>query len=150
MLGQLVGTPEVIKNGHLANANPPILRTHDRLGNCLASWPCNSLYTQGNRIDEVEFHPAYHALMKLGKTNEVSEHDDSSAVLIADQVDSFAWKNSGRKGAHVIRAAKAFLLNLAESGVNCPLTMTFASTPALGHQAEAAVSCPLVTMLITE
>ncbi len=53
--GALVGSARVIALGHQANRNPPILRTHDRFG---------------RRIDEVEFHPAWHELMTLGVEHE--------------------------------------------------------------------------------
>src|SRR6266511_3361947 len=49
-LGALAGTQRAIDWGFQANANPPQLRTHDRFG---------------ERIDEVEFHPAWHDLMKV-------------------------------------------------------------------------------------
>jgi len=80
--------------GRLANEHPPILRTHDRFG---------------ERIDEVEFHPAWHELLALGV-----EHGLHSAA-----------------GGHVARAARFMTLAYAEAGVGCPLSMTFASVPAL-------------------
>ncbi len=48
--GQRVGSEEAIRWGFEANENPPMLKTHDRLG---------------NRRDEVEFHPSWHKLMAL-------------------------------------------------------------------------------------
>jgi putative acyl-CoA dehydrogenase len=50
-LGELLGKPETINLGVLANRFTPELRTHDRFG---------------NRIDEVTYHPAYHELMRIG------------------------------------------------------------------------------------
>src|SRR5919201_5633578 len=50
-LGRFVGGEPQQSWGRLANENRPVLRTHDRYG---------------NRIDEVEFHPAWHELMKMG------------------------------------------------------------------------------------
>ena len=50
-LGQLMGKPETINLGVLANRFAPELRTHDRFG---------------YRIDEVVYHPAYHELMRIG------------------------------------------------------------------------------------
>src|SRR5690606_23051845 len=47
-LGVLAGTERAQEWGRLANDHPPVLRTHDRYG---------------HRIDEVEFHPAWHELM---------------------------------------------------------------------------------------
>src|SRR2546423_2917193 len=95
---------ELMALGVLANENRPKLRTFDRYG---------------NRIDEVEFHPAYHRIMELG---------------IRHGVSGFAWRNTDRPGAHVARAALSFLHNQADQGTSCPLTMTYASVPALEHQ----------------
>ncbi len=69
----------------------------------------------GHRIDEVAFHPAYHRLMK---------------VAIAHGVHGFAWE-AGGPGRHVVRAGLELLHNQADSGTDCPLTMTYASIPAL-------------------
>jgi putative acyl-CoA dehydrogenase len=69
----------------------------------------------GHRIDEVAFHPAWHELMRRA---------------IAEQVHALPWAEP-RPGAHVVRAASAYLLNQIESGVCCPLAMTFAALPAL-------------------
>jgi putative acyl-CoA dehydrogenase len=49
--GELLGKPETINLGVLANRFTPELRTHDRFG---------------NRIDEVVYHPAYHELLRIG------------------------------------------------------------------------------------
>jgi putative acyl-CoA dehydrogenase len=83
--------------GRLANEHPPVLRTHDRFG---------------ERIDEVEFHPAWHELLALGV-----EHG----------VHSLPW--TGER--HVVRAALFMTLAYAEAGVGCPLSMTYAAVPAL-------------------
>jgi putative acyl-CoA dehydrogenase len=98
--GAWLGTPEAIRLGEQANRHPPELRSHDRFG---------------RRIDEVAFHPAWHALM---------------ARAIAERVHDLPWAEPG-PGAHVTRAAAAFLLNQVESGVCCPIAMTFAAVPAL-------------------
>ena len=105
--GAEIGSGAVIELGHLANRHPPELRTHDRYG---------------HRINEVEFHPAWHALMTLG---------------MAHQVHALPW-NDARPGAHVARAALAFLMNQAENGVCCPLAMSFAAVPVLRRQPEVA------------
>jgi putative acyl-CoA dehydrogenase len=98
--GAWLGTPEAISLGEQANRHPPELQSHDRFG---------------RRIDEVEFHPAWHALM---------------ARAIAERAHNLPWAEPG-PGAHVTRAAAAFLLNQVESGVCCPIAMTFAAVPAL-------------------
>ena len=101
--------------GRLANEYPPVLRTHDRFG---------------ERIDEVEFQPAWHALLGLGV-----EHG----------LHSLPWRQPGR-GAHAVRAALFMTLSYAEAGVGCPLSMTYASVPALrdGAPELAAVWEPLL------
>ena len=106
-LGAIVGSAEVIRAAEQANKCPPELKTHDRFG---------------HRIDEVEFHPAWHALMELA---------------VAHRVSSLAWVEK-RPGAQVARAALAFLWGQAEAGVSCPMAMTFAAIPALRRQPEIA------------
>jgi putative acyl-CoA dehydrogenase len=98
-LGALLGG-EPLEWGRLANENPPKLRTHDRFG---------------KRIDEVEFHPAWHQLLGLG---------------VAHGLHASPWRQP-RAGAHVARAAGFLTLAEVEAGVGCPLSMTFAALPAL-------------------
>ncbi len=105
--GDLVGRRETIAWGFQANGNPPMLRTHDR---------------RGERIDEVEFHPAWHALMELGV-----EHG----------LHALPWREP-QPGAHVARAAMFLLLAEVEAGVGCPLSMTYSVVPALRAQPELA------------
>jgi len=93
-------TREAIGWGFEANQNPPRLRTHDR-------W--------GNRIDEVEFHPAWHELMRLS---------------ISNAVHAGPWRDA-RPGAHVARAAKMALVSQTEAGHGCPISMTYSAVPAL-------------------
>ena len=76
----------------------------------------------GFRIDEVRYQSAYHELMRIG---------------VEAGVHAEPWRNPGR-GAHVARLAKHFMLSQIESGVGCPLTMTFAAVPSLRHQPEVA------------
>ncbi|MGX1880508.1 acyl-CoA dehydrogenase family protein [Streptomyces sp. NPDC055287] len=96
-LGRGAGSSQAQDWGVQANENPPKLRTHDRYG---------------HRIDEVEFHPAWHRL--LGK------------AVAAGLTD--AW---GRPGGHVRRAAGFLVWTQAEAGHGCPLSMTHAAVPAL-------------------
>jgi len=107
--GKLAGG-EVQEFARLANAHRPQLRTHDRYG---------------HRIDEVEFHPAYHELMRIA-----TEHG----------VSGFAWRHADREGAHVARAVLMYLHYQADQGTSCPLTMTYACVPALRHAPELAAS----------
>lgn len=85
-----------------AHRDRPRLRTHDG---------------QGHRIDLVEFHPNYHAIMQ---------------TAIAHGVAGLSWHDA-RSGAHVARAALSYLHHQAEPGSSCPLTMTHAAVPVLRH-----------------
>ena len=105
--GALMGRAETLRLGELANRHPPTLRTHDRFG---------------HRVDEVEFHPAWHELLRIGVTH---------------QHHSLPWKNP-RAGAHVARAALNMLRHQVDEGASCPLTMTFAVVPSLRLQPELA------------
>src|SRR5213078_1803926 len=104
-LGRFVGGEPQQSWGRLANENKPVLRTHDR-------W--------GNRIDEVEFHPAWHELMKMG---------------VDYELHSLPW-TTDEPGAHAARAAMYMTAMQAEAGFACPITMTFAVVPALRAQPE--------------
>ncbi|MGA7396582.1 MAG: acyl-CoA dehydrogenase family protein, partial [Solirubrobacterales bacterium] len=106
-LGEICGSADVLGFGAEANASPPKLKTHDRFG---------------HRIDEVEFHPAWHELMKIG---------------IEHEVHSLPWSEPGT-GANVARAALFTQLTQAEAGVGCPISMTFSVIPALRTQPELA------------
>ena len=100
--GLIVGSERVQSLARQANRHLPELRTHDRFG---------------NRVDIVEFHPAYHELMTL---------------IYGCEAHSFAWTHD-RPGAQVARAALSYLWNQGENGICCPMGMTFASIPALRH-----------------
>jgi putative acyl-CoA dehydrogenase len=104
--GQALGG-EPLEWGRLANEHPPRLRTHNRYG---------------ERIDEIEFHPAWDSLLRLG---------------LDARVQSLPWLDPA-PGAHVARAALFMLLGQVEAGVGCPLSMTFAAVPAL--RAEPALA----------
>jgi putative acyl-CoA dehydrogenase len=111
--GGVGGSP--IEWGRLANENKPILRTFDRYG---------------HRIDEVEFHPAWHQLMKMG---------------VEHELHSLPW-TSDEPFVHTARAALYMTAMQAEAGFCCPITMTFAVVPALRAQPELAAEWePLVT-----
>ena len=99
-LGALAGTPEAIAWGEAADTNPPRLRTHDR---------------HGRRIDEVEFHPAWHRLL---------------GTAISHGLHAAPWRDR-RPGAQVARAAGFYLWTQVEAGHGCPVSMTFAAVPAL-------------------
>jgi putative acyl-CoA dehydrogenase len=106
-LGARLGEPEVIEWGFQANRFEPELRTHDRFG---------------DRIDEVEFHPAWHALMDLA---------------VSHGLHGAPWAD-GRQGAHVARAAMFYLVSQNEAGHGCPISMTYSVLPALREQPDVA------------
>ncbi|WP_030022458.1 acyl-CoA dehydrogenase family protein [Streptomyces monomycini] len=99
-LGALAGTEAVQEQSRAAEEQPPRLRTHDRFG---------------HRIDEVEFHPAWHQLM---------------TVAVEHGLHAAPWAEA-RPGAHLVRAAKFYVWSQAEPGHGCPVSMTYAAVPAL-------------------
>jgi putative acyl-CoA dehydrogenase len=99
-LGALVGSERMQLLADQANRYGPVLKTHDRFG---------------NRIDAVEFHPAYHELMGLA---------------FGAGLHSLAW-TAKRDGAYAARAALNYLWNQGEQGISCPVTMTFAGVQVL-------------------
>jgi putative acyl-CoA dehydrogenase len=101
-LGATLGKPETIKLGFDANKYTPVLRTLDRYG---------------HRLDEVEFHPAWHELM---------------AIALRAGLHSSPWADP-KPGAHVARAAGTYMLGQVESGVYCPIAMTYGAVPTLRH-----------------
>jgi putative acyl-CoA dehydrogenase len=103
--------------GRQANENPPVLRTHDRFG---------------NRLDSVDFHPAWHQLMEAGKRFDLH---------------GLPW-NEPVDGAHVARAAVYMSGMQAEAGFCCPITMTFAAVPAL--RASDSIADEWVPKLISK
>jgi putative acyl-CoA dehydrogenase len=104
--GERVGRGETLEWGRIANENPPKLKSFDRYG---------------HRLDEVEFHPAYHELMRLG---------------LEAGVSAAAW-TSGDAG-HTLHASLLYLMTQADAGTVCPMSMTYAAVPAL--RAEPAVA----------
>ncbi|GAA3979663.1 DNA alkylation response protein [Actinomadura viridis] len=113
-VGRMAGGPEAQQWGEDANRHEPSLRTHDRFG---------------HRIDEVEFHPAWHQLMR---------------VAVAEGLAGSVWA-SDRPGAHVARTATGLVWGHTEAGHACPMAMTYAVVPALRHQPDlAAVYEPLL------
>jgi putative acyl-CoA dehydrogenase len=119
-LGQLAGTSATQENARLANVYKPVLRTHD---------------ARGNRVDEVDFHPAWHELM---------------TTAVRHGLHAAPWADA-RPGAHVARAAKFIVWTQAEAGHGCPISMTYASVPALRHAPELAADYePLLASAVYE
>ncbi|MGE5512677.1 MAG: isovaleryl-CoA dehydrogenase [Bacteroidota bacterium] len=113
--GAKCGSAEAAQQSRLANEFPPRLKAFDR---------------QGRRLDVVEFHPAYHALM---------------ATSCAEGLHSKVWQHlasggSGKpaSGIGVVRAAGFYMAAQMEAGHCCPITMTNAAVPTLLLQPELA------------
>jgi putative acyl-CoA dehydrogenase len=106
-LGVLAGTERAQRWGVEANAHPPILRTHDRYG---------------HRIDEVDFHPSWHALLD---------------VATSHGLHGTAWRDQA-PSPHLRRAAGFMVWSQVEAGHGCPVSMTYAAVPAL--RADPALS----------
>jgi putative acyl-CoA dehydrogenase len=106
-VGALAGSERAQTLGRLANENPPKLRTHDRYG---------------HRVDEVEFHPAWHELL---------------GMAVGHELHSSPWRDP-RPGAHVARGAAFMCMSQAEAGIGCPISMTYSVIPALRTQPELA------------
>ncbi|ELS51332.1 acyl-CoA dehydrogenase family protein [Streptomyces viridochromogenes] len=114
-LGLRAGSAEAQEWAELANRYEPELRTHDRYG---------------NRVDEVEFHPSWHHLMR---------------VAVAEGLAAAPWADR-RPGAHVARTAGGMVWGHTEAGHGCPTSMTYAAVPVLRRQPELAkVYEPLLT-----
>jgi putative acyl-CoA dehydrogenase len=114
-LGRLAGGEQAQEWARLADQHPPVLHTHDRYG---------------HRVDEVEFLPQYHDLMRVAV-----EHGLHGAPWAED-----------RPGAHVARAAKFFAWSQTDAGHVCPISMTYSVVPALRANADLAATYePLLT-----
>ena len=106
--GRTVGTAEWFHQGALANFNEPVLHTHDR---------------QGNRVDEVEFHPSWHRFMEAS---------------VNHGLHSLPFEKPAGEGARVARDALFMTMSQVEAGHGCPISMTTSVVPAL--RVEPAVS----------
>lgn len=106
-IGQTVGGADYQRDAQLANTFTPIHRSHDQ-------W--------GHRVDEIDFHPAYHNIM--GQSVEWGLHTS-------------AWANPG-PGANVERATGFMLVSQIEPGHGCPISMAHAAVPALRYSPEIA------------
>jgi putative acyl-CoA dehydrogenase len=111
--GKLTGSAGAIELGRLANENPPRLKSFD---------------AQGRRIDRVEFHPAYHEVMRISA--EQGLHCSTLEHLLAGKAP--------RAGAHVARCAGSYMAAQMEPGHCCPITMTHAVVASLRREAALA------------
>lgn len=105
--GALAGSQHWLENGRLANQHRPQFNSHDRYG---------------NRIDQVDFHPSYHAFML--QSTQFGLH-------------ALDW-NHPTVESHLSRTALFYMQNQVEAGHCCPITMTHACVPTLQHQPDVA------------
>jgi putative acyl-CoA dehydrogenase len=115
--GGVVLSAEALEHSKRAQTNIPVLRTHDRFG---------------HRIDEVEYDPSMHWMLRLG---------------VEREVNSLPWREQ-RDGAHVVRAGLFYLMNQLDTGPCCPMSINYAATPtirqdpALAAEYEARLTLP--------
>jgi putative acyl-CoA dehydrogenase len=119
-LGHLAGSEQAQEWGRIANENPPILRPYDRFG---------------HRIDDLEFHPAWHSLL---------------TTAVANGMHGAPWSDL-RAGSHVARAAKFYVWSNVDAGHTCPISATYAAVPSLRDAPElAAMYEPLLSNTLYE
>ncbi len=107
-LGRLAGSAQAQAWGDQADRSSPRLHTHS---------------TTGERIDEVEFHPAWHSLLD---------------VAVGAGLTAEPWTAPRDSGAHLRRAVGFMVWSQVEAGHGCPLSMTYAAAPALMTDPELA------------
>jgi len=118
--GRQWGTAERFALARRANENPPKLYSFD---------------PKGFRRDTVEFHPAYHDLMRAS---------------VAAGLHASTWTASGQRAAppaEVARAARYYMTAQVESGHLCPITMTRAALAPLA--AEPALLAQVAPKVVT-
>lgn len=107
-LGEVVTSPDAREHARLAEAHPPVLRTHDR---------------HGRRIDDIGFHPSWHWLL---------------ATSVGWGLHGTPWVAPPGSGAHVARAAGFYLMNQLDAAHCGPISTTYAVVPALRRDPDLA------------
>ena len=115
--GATMGTAANFEHARLANRHPPVLQNFN---------------VQGERINAVEFHPSWHALME---------------GITARGYHSAPWVRGAGGGAHVARAAGYLMQAQIESGTLCPTTMTYGAIAAMSR--DSALAAEWVPRLVT-
>ncbi|WP_343702917.1 acyl-CoA dehydrogenase family protein [Chitinophaga sp.] len=111
--GSIMGSAAMQEAGSLANQHTPVLKTHDRFG---------------NRLDVVEFHPAYHQMM---------------ATAMQHGVHAVSWTT----GSYLAHSVLSYLKQQIDEGSSCPLTMTFAVVPSL--QLEPGIAAEWLPLVLS-
>jgi putative acyl-CoA dehydrogenase len=115
--GHVAGSAEADDHRRRAQRNVPQLHQHDRFG---------------NRVDEIEYDPSMHWMLRLG---------------VEREVNSLAWRDPG-PGAHVVRYGLFYMMNQLDTGPCCPMSINYAATPtmrqepALAAEWEARLTLP--------
>ncbi|MDP3755487.1 acyl-CoA dehydrogenase family protein [Polaromonas sp.] len=129
-LGASLGSAEMQTHARLANTHTPQLHSHDRFG---------------RRVDQVEFHPSYHVLMDaatragLHGTPWGSPHPNPPPTGVGTNTPVLhphpPGEGRGEGSPHVERAAGFMLFTELEPSILCPISMSYAVTPALRSNA---------------
>jgi putative acyl-CoA dehydrogenase len=127
--GASLGGAESLELARLANENPPRLKAFD---------------ARGRRRDFVEFHPAYHALMRQSIGAGLASSTWQGA---AEKASPAAGRRPGT--GHVVRTSKHYVTSGVEAGHLCPVTMTHAGIAALAAAPEHLMKlAPLISSRI--
>ncbi|HEY1834765.1 MAG TPA: acyl-CoA dehydrogenase family protein [Solirubrobacteraceae bacterium] len=105
--GAVTASSEALAHAKRAQRNIPVLRTHDRYG---------------NRVDEIDYDPSMHWMLRLG---------------VEREVNSLPWR-AERAGGHVVRAGMFDLFNQLDTGPCCPMSINYAAVPTMRQDAELA------------
>jgi putative acyl-CoA dehydrogenase len=105
--GQVAGSAEADEHRRRAQRNIPQLHQHDRFG---------------HRVDEVEYDPSMHWMLRLG---------------VEREVNSLPWRDP-QPGAHVVRAGLFYLMNALDTGPCCPMAINYAAVPTMRQDAGLA------------
>ncbi|WP_088282034.1 acyl-CoA dehydrogenase family protein [Kineosporia sp. A_224] len=100
-LGRQAGSPRALRWAEFVDANPPHLRTHDPFG---------------RRVDEVEYHPAWHRLLQAG---------------VRAGLTAWPWEAGSDAAAHAARSAALLVWSQLETGHTGALTTSYAVVPGL-------------------
>ena len=76
----------------------------------------------GNRIDEIDLDPSWHWLLRQA---------------IEREIHCLPWRDP-QPGGHVVRGALMFVWSQTDSGVMCPVSMTYSVIPALREEPALA------------
>ena len=119
LAGAALGTPATFEDARRANRNPPVLHAFN---------------VQGERIDSIEFHPAWHALMQ-------------GIVARGYHAGPWARVDGGVPGTHAARAAGYLMQAQVECGTLCPTTMTYGAIAVMRR--DAWLEPTWVTRIVT-